>query len=96
MRREITVRDPQAGSVVEQVQLADPQDKGQVGAAMPGLVSRVLVREGDTVERNQVLLVLEAMKMETSVVARMSGKVDRLLVKEGAVVKAGELLAVIK
>ena len=96
MRREIMVRDPQAGSVVEQVQLADPQDKGQVGAAMPGLVSRVLVREGDTVERNQVLLVLEAMKMETSVVARMSGKVDRLLVKEGAVVKAGELLAVIK
>ena len=96
MRREITVRDPQAGSVVEQVQLADPQDKGQVGAAMPGLVSRVLVREGDTVERNQVLLVLEAMKMETSVVARISGKVDRLLVKEGAVVKAGELLAVIK
>ena len=63
---------------------------------MPGMVSRVLVREGDTVEQNQVLLVIEAMKMETSVVARMAGKVDKLLVGENTSVKAGELLAVIK
>ena len=63
---------------------------------MPGMVSRVLVKEGDMVEENQVLLVIEAMKMETSVVARMAGKVDKLLVKENTSVKAGELLAVIK
>lgn len=54
------------------------------------------VREGDTVEENQVLLVIEAMKMETSVVARMAGRVDKLLVRENTSVKAGELLAVIK
>lgn len=96
MRREIAVDDPQTPSRIEQVQLADPQDKGQVGAPMPGLVSRVLVNEGDTVEKNQVLLIIEAMKMETSVVARMAGKVDGLLVGEGKTVKAGELLAVIK
>ncbi len=48
------------------------------------------------VEENQVLLVIEAMKMETSVVARMAGRVDKLLVKENTSVKAGELLAVIK
>lgn len=70
MRREIAVPDPQAETSAEQVRLADPQDKAQVGAPMPGMVSRVLVKEGDVVEQNQVLLIIEAMKMETSVVAR--------------------------
>lgn len=78
MRREIAVPDPQAETSAEQVRLADPQDKAQVGAPMPGMVSRVLVKEGDVVEQNQVLLIIEAMKMETSVVARMAGRVDKL------------------
>ena len=69
--------DPQAETSAEQVRLADPQDKAQVGAPMPGMVSRVLVQEGDVVEQNQVLLIIEAMKMETSVVARMAGRVDK-------------------
>lgn len=43
-----------------------------------------------------VLLIIEAMKMETSVVARMAGRVDKLLAAENTAVKAGELLAVIK
>ena len=96
MRREIAVLDPQAETSAEQVRLADPQDKAQVGAPMPGMVSRVLVKEGDVVEQNQVLLIIEAMKMETSVVARMAGRVDKLLAAENTAVKAGELLAVIK
>ena len=96
MRREIAVPDPQAETSAEQVRLADPQDKAQVGAPMPGMVSRVLVNEGDVVEQNQVLLIIEAMKMETSVVARMAGRVDKLLAAENTAVKAGELLAVIK
>ena len=48
------------------------------------------------VEHNQVVLLIEAMKMETSVVARMAGRVDQLLAKENKTVGAGELLAVIK
>ena len=96
MRREVAVPDPQAPELYDHVELADPTDKAQTGAPMPGMVSRVLVHEGDMVEENQVLLVIEAMKMETSVVARMAGRVDKLLVKENTSVKAGELLAVIK
>ena len=96
LSRMIAVPDPQAETSAEQVRLADPQDKAQVGAPMPGMVSRVLVKEGDVVEQNQVLLIIEAMKMETSVVTRMAGRVDKLLVAENTAVKAGELLAVIK
>ena len=96
MRREVVVPDEQAGQDGPRTRLADPEDKGQIGAPMPGMVSRVLVHEGDEVEQNQVLLVIEAMKMETSVVARVDGRVESLLVSENTEVKAGELLAIIK
>ncbi len=95
-RREVAVKDKKAPVKGNATVLADPKDKGQVGAPMPGLVSRILVKEGDMVEQNQVLLVIEAMKMETSVVARMSGRVEKLSAKEQATVQAGELLVQIK
>ena len=96
MRREVSVPDPAAVSTAKQVTLADPEDKSQVGASIPGLVSKINVKVGDAVEENQVLAVIEAMKMETSVVARMAGTVDQILIREGDNVKAGELLIVIK
>lgn len=96
MRREVTVPDVQAKTTAQRIPLADPEDKGQIGAPMPGMVSRVMIREGDTVEKNQVLLLIESMKMETSVVARMAGRVETLRIAENTAVKAGELLAVIK
>ena len=54
------------------------------------------VKPGNTVEENQVLAVVEAMKMETGVVARMAGVIDEVLVKPGQTVKAGERLMKIK
>ena len=96
MRREVSVPDPNAVSSVKQVTLADPEDKSQIGASIPGLVSKISVQVGDTVEENQVIAVIEAMKMETSVTARMDGKIKSILVSEGDTVKAGELLITIE
>ncbi len=96
MRRQVAVPDPAAASSIKQVALADPEDKSQVGASIPGMVSKVNVKVGDEVEANQILVVIEAMKMETSIVARMSGKVSQVLIKEGDNVKAGELLITIE
>uniref|UniRef100_UPI00266EB065 biotin/lipoyl-containing protein n=1 Tax=uncultured Flavonifractor sp. TaxID=1193534 RepID=UPI00266EB065 len=96
MRREVAVPDKSATAQARKVNLADPSDKSQVGASIPGMVSKVNVKPGDKVEENQVLAVIEAMKMETSVVARMAGTVDEVLIKEGGSVKAGELLITIK
>ena len=62
----------------------------------PKVVSRVLVKEGDVVEQNQVLLIIEAMKMETAITARMSGTVESVCVKEGDTVKGGQLLITLK
>ena len=78
------------------VVMADANDKSQAGASIPGMVSKVNVKPGDQVKVNDVLAVIEAMKMETSVVARMDGTVDEVFVKGGQSVKAGELLLTIK
>jgi pyruvate carboxylase len=96
MRREVAVPDPTATITVKPVVLADPEDKSQTGASIPGLVSKVNVKPGDAVKENQVVAVIEAMKMETSVVARMDGVIDQVLIKEGDNVKAGELLITVK
>ena len=96
MRREVAVPDPAAKDTGKRVVMADPKDKSQVGASIPGMVSRVSVKPGDRVEPNQVLAVIEAMKMETSVVARMAGTVDQVLVKQGQAVQAGELLVTLQ
>jgi 3-methylcrotonyl-CoA carboxylase alpha subunit len=69
---------------------------GDLTAQMPGQVTEVLVGEGDTVERGQTLVILEAMKMEIRVSAPGDGVVKRLLVRAGDVVERGQLLAEIE
>jgi pyruvate carboxylase len=96
MRREVTVPDKHAEVKGKKVVLADPEDKSQIGSSIPGMVSKVSVKPGDTVEENQVVAIIEAMKMETSVVARMAGTVDQVFITDGSNVKAGELLLTIK
>jgi acetyl/propionyl-CoA carboxylase alpha subunit len=61
-------------------------------APMPGTVIKVLVREGDDVQARQPLLVLEAMKMETPVVAPYAARVKSVAVGEGEKVSGGALL----
>lgn len=61
-------------------------------ASMPGQVRQVLVAEGDTVERGQTLVILEAMKMEIRVAAPHAGRVAKVAVGEGEVVDRGQVL----
>jgi len=72
---------------------AEGQQK--VTAPMPGKVVRILVSEGATVEADQGLMVVEAMKMQNEIRASTSGKVERIFVREGQAVAAGEPLALI-
>ena len=61
-------------------------------AQMPGLVRKVLVADGEGVAQGQVLLVLEAMKMEIRVSAPHAGVVEKILVREGETVGRGRIL----
>lgn len=66
---------------------------GDLKSEMPGQVIDVRVIEGDEVEAGQVLVVLEAMKMEIRVTAPYDGTVAKLLVAKGDVIDRGQLLA---
>jgi biotin carboxyl carrier protein len=67
----------------------------RIMAPMPGKVVRVLVKQGDTVQARQPLVVVEAMKMENELRAARAGTVSELHAREGASVDAGALLAVL-
>lgn len=69
---------------------------GQVKAAMDGAIVDVLVREGDTVEAGQTLVVLEAMKMEHALKAGFSGTVTAVSCEVGQQVKSRQLLATVE
>jgi 3-methylcrotonyl-CoA carboxylase alpha subunit len=70
---------------------ADPC--GDLFSPMPGRVRKLLVAQGKSVSRGEVLLVLEAMKMEHSIRAPRDGVVKKLHVREGELVEAGKELA---
>ena len=93
--REVTVRDrsqqPTAAARVK----ADPADPGQVGAPIPGAVSSVAVEMGQKIEKGDRLLVMEAMKMQTTVYAPISGTIKQKLAAPGAQVESKDLLIVI-
>jgi len=73
------------------------QTKGaqRVTAPMPGKVVRVLVRAGDAVKPRQVLVVVEAMKMENELRATREGTVSGVFVSEGQSVEAGTALVTV-
>jgi pyruvate carboxylase len=74
---------------------ADPDNEKHIGAPLQGLLSKVLVKVGDKVKKNQALFVLEAMKMETTVAANGSGKVEKVVLEEGSRVGAEDLILII-
>jgi biotin carboxyl carrier protein len=63
---------------------------------MPGVVLNVLVSEGQEVKSGDVLLILEAMKMENEVTAPADGTVKELAVTKGTSVNTGDLMVVIE
>ena len=63
-----------------------------IPAPMAGTIIRILVKAGDLVKKGDVLLVLEAMKMENDVMASADGKIKSVDVAEGATINAGDIL----
>lgn len=73
-----------------------PSGDGQkVEAPLPGLVIRIVAQPGTAVKENDVIMVLESMKMETEIYSPAAGTVESIEVKQGDQVQAGTVLAVI-
>lgn len=68
----------------------------KISAPMPGTIFALKVNEGDTVAAGDVVLVLEAMKMENEISAPVDGVVAQILVKTGESVNGGDVMIVIE
>ena len=67
-----------------------------ITSPMPGNILAVNVAAGDTVKKGQVLMILEATKMENEIMAPHDGKVTAVAVTKGAAVESGALLCTIQ
>lgn len=67
-----------------------------VNAPMPGTISGVKVKKGDKVKKGQILVILEAMKMENEIIAPQDGIVKSLKALKGASVNLGDTLVVLE
>ncbi|WFD10107.1 biotin/lipoyl-containing protein [Tepidibacter hydrothermalis] len=63
-----------------------------IKAPMPGTINDIKVNKGDSVTKGQVLLILEAMKMENEIMAPADGVIEDIHVSKGASVSAGEII----
>jgi pyruvate carboxylase len=94
--REVTVRDNSLQAKVQTRPKADPAIPGQVGSPIPGAISSIVVELGEQVKKGDRLLVLEAMKMQSTVYAPVDGKVSKKLANVGDKVEAKDLLLILE
>ena len=96
--RAVKIHDKASKTIKETslTKLADPKNKLEIGASIPGTIIKVLVEPGQKVKENQLVAIIEAMKMETQVLSPVNGSVKSIFVKEGQKVESGELLIMLK
>ncbi len=97
-RRAIKVKDSTCSEItaVINIQMANLDDEKEIGASIPGNITKILVSPGEKVKENQTVAIIEAMKMETNVVSNSEGIVDAISVSEGQSVEVGQLLINLK
>lgn len=94
--REARVRDKSLKAEAAAREKADPANPGHVAAPIPGAVTTIYVELNQTVAKGERLLVLEAMKMQTTVYAPVAGRIAKKIVQTGESVEPKDLLLVIE
>lgn len=74
---------------------AAPVSGETMTAPMPGTIIDIKVSEGQSVKAGDIILILEAMKMENEIVAPVDGKVNKIHISKGAAVSTGDTLVTI-
>ena len=93
--RSTTIKDLSVESDESSHVKADPDDSKEIGAPMPGKIFKLMISVGDEVSEGDVLMVTEAMKMETNIKAKKDGVIKDLLFGEGDQIEQGDLLIVL-
>ncbi len=72
------------------------ETEGAIISPLRGMITKINVKEGQEVKKGDIILILEAMKMENPVESPVDGVVEKILVHEGQSVNAGDVLMIIK
>ena len=94
--RIIAIADRKAGIARTTRKKADSKNANHVAAPMPGLVASVAVKAGQAVRAGDLVMTLEAMKMETAITAARDGIIAELAVNAGQTIEAKDLLFVLE
>lgn len=87
---------PKAAPAPKKADVAVSAGASKVESPMPGTILDIKVKVGDSVSEGDVLMILEAMKMENEIMAPTSGKVASINANKGASVDGGDVLVVIE
>ncbi len=93
--RSIKVPDRTAQVSVKKAQKSDDTNPAHMGAPLPGAVMSIAITQGQSVAKGDIVMTLEAMKMETALYAHRAGVISQLCVDIGDSVDAKDLLLVI-
>ena len=94
--REVVVRDKSLRAAAPVHPKVNPSEPGHVGSPSPGVITSVFVQLSQNVERGEKLMMLEAMKMQSTIYSPLAGRISQLLVEPGQKVEAKDLLLVIE
>ncbi|UBH23160.1 pyruvate carboxylase [Macrococcus armenti] len=92
MPRQVVIQDKKAHVSNDVMKKADRSNINHIGAQMPGTIGEIKVSVGDNVKKGDVLLITEAMKMETSVQSPVDGVVKQIHVTKGSLIQTDDLL----
>jgi len=88
--RRIAIRDKKIS--VKEIKNRKAESDNEIGSPLQGKIDEVKVKEGDAVSKDDVLFVIEAMKMETIVASPLEGKVKKVYLKSGELVEQDDLV----
>lgn len=90
--RNIAITDKSLNIEKKENLKADKKNTKHIGSPLPGMLSRILVKNGEKVTKNKPLFIIEAMKMETTVAAPADGKIANIFLGEKQLVEADDLI----
>jgi pyruvate carboxylase len=90
--RNVSVSDKSLGIQKIENRVIDPENPNQIGSPLQGMLSKIFVKKGQKVKKNDPLFIIEAMKMETTITATFDAVVDAIILPEGSLVNADDLV----
>ncbi len=94
--REVEILDRSVQTKKDSKRKADKSNPKHIASPIPGTIAEILVNPGDSIKKNQPLMIVEAMKMETTILAKTDGAISEILISQGDSVSDDELAMILK